>query len=596
VRQCTNCKATYAPGVLICPRDGQETMSISIPEKDLFIGKFVGSFQIISKIGEGGMGVVYRVQHPIIKKVAAAKFLLGDGTAHRNQLNRFLAEAQAVSQLKHEHIVGILDFGSLEGRPYYIMEFIEGNSLSNLINAEKILPPSRAIDITLQLLDALHCAHNKGIVHRDIKPDNILLEEKGGLDSVKLLDFGIAKFLDHNTDSDSEKTKEGSVMGTPHYMSPEQANGTPHLIDPRSDLYSVGIVLYEMISGQLPFTGNTVGALVIAHITQQPPSLCAIRPSISIELEQIVLKSLQKRQEDRFQTALEMKNALQSILTWMDRTVPAIVLPSHQGQVSTKQEKGILSTLNEVNSVRATEASISKVSVSEKSPTKSRSVFITIGLLFIVIIAMFFLSYQPEKEKTLQVESNENRSQEIFNKAAQHFMRREFQEAIPLIKEAYDLYPNSSFLYDLARCYIELKQYKEAVYYLDRFIASNPSGDFLKNAEEYLKQATEVLVATTEPSKTNKVLVDPPVSLQEELSIQFNTKPEKAELRIRINGVEQPTVQSPSTITAPKDAKIEIRAAKGLYFLQKKMTATKSEIIMLKLVKSKVVEQETLPF
>jgi serine/threonine protein kinase len=309
LRYCPVCQSSYSDGVPFCSKDGQQTLALGTQE-DPYIGKYAGSYQLTQKLGEGGMGVVYLAKHPTLGKRAAVKFLQTELNNKNNATERFFAEAQIVSQLGHENIVDVYDFGLLDGQfPFFVMEYLEGEPLSNMLAREQFIAPETAIDLTIQLLDALSVAHAHGVIHRDLKPDNTFLLPRRGRYLVKLLDFGIAKLRDTAT---KRLTKTGVLIGTPQYMSPEQVESEVEL-DGRADLYSVGILLYEMLCGRTPFSGNSLGIIALAHTMEPPPPPRSFRPELSPAIEVILLRSLEKDREARYQSAEEMIQALQSL-------------------------------------------------------------------------------------------------------------------------------------------------------------------------------------------------------------------------------------------------------------------------------------------
>jgi serine/threonine-protein kinase len=285
-------------------------------------GKTIGNYIVRHKLGEGGMGSVYFAEHPSIGKRVALKVLHADYASQPEIVSRFFNEAKAVNDIQHPNIVDIVDFGILPaaapGEPplvYFIMEYIEGVSLSELIRRESPLGPERAVTIALQIADALSASHRKGVVHRDLKPDNVILMSRGRQhDFVKLLDFGIAK-LTANAAS-THRTRTGMVMGTPQYMSPEQCDGRGH-IDHRSDIYALGIVLYQMLTGRVPFGGDGYGEVLIQQMSKAPLAPTSITPSIPDHLELVVLKALEKQPDHRYQGMDDMMLALQNPLHYV---------------------------------------------------------------------------------------------------------------------------------------------------------------------------------------------------------------------------------------------------------------------------------------
>ncbi|MBV8761874.1 MAG: serine/threonine protein kinase [Deltaproteobacteria bacterium] len=266
------------------------------------------------KLGEGGMGSVYLAEHPTIGKKVALKVLHAEFSSNPEVANRFFTEAKSVNAIGHPNIVDIVDYGVLQagaaGRDrmvYFIMEYLAGVTLSQVIRAEAPLPPERALTIALQVADALAASHKHGIVHRDLKPDNIILIQRGReRDFVKLLDFGIAKLT-----SDAQKshqTRTGLVLGTPAYMSPEQCEGRAN-VDHRTDVYALGICLYEMLTGRVPFIGEGYGEILVQHLTQNPVPPSQYR-MMSPHIEAVVMKALEKRQEMRYPTMDEFIRAM----------------------------------------------------------------------------------------------------------------------------------------------------------------------------------------------------------------------------------------------------------------------------------------------
>jgi serine/threonine-protein kinase len=276
------------------------------------VGKSVGNYQIKSKLGEGGMGAVYLGEHPLIGKRVAVKVLLEELAAKEDIVNRFFNEAKAVNDIGHQNIVDIVDFGKMKSDTggdvvYFIMEFLDGESLSSRIRRTG-LTFVETLHVMAQACSALAASHAKNIVHRDLKPENIYLCPRGGdKNFVKILDFGIAKLTDDG--AQSHKTRTGVVIGTPAYMSPEQCEGKGH-IDLRSDVYSIGVVMYELLTGRVPFPGEGFGEILVAHLTRQPQRPSELNANVPPELDAIVMHAIEKDRNRRFQTMDEFAQAI----------------------------------------------------------------------------------------------------------------------------------------------------------------------------------------------------------------------------------------------------------------------------------------------
>jgi serine/threonine protein kinase len=262
----------------------------------------VAWYEILGVLGLGAMGIVYQARQPGLKRVVALKMVLGGAHAHPKDLARFRAEAEAVARLHHPNIVQIFEVGEAEGRPYFSMEFVDGGSLARRIDGTP-RPPREAALIVKVLATAMAAAHARGVVHRDLKTANVLLTADG---TPKITDFGLAKRLE----DDSSRTHSGTVLGTPSYMSPEQAEGRIEAVGPRADVYSLGAVLYELLNGRAPFkAGSVLDTLHQVH-TQEPVAPVRFAPSMPHDLETICLKCLQKDPVRRYQSAAALADDL----------------------------------------------------------------------------------------------------------------------------------------------------------------------------------------------------------------------------------------------------------------------------------------------
>lgn len=284
------------------------------------IGKILeGRYEIISELGGGGMARVYRGQDRLLNRSVTIKILREQYASDKEFLTRFQREAQAVASLSHPNVVSIYDVGQDDGLHYLIMEYVEGRSLKDLISERAPLPPLEAIDIALQICDALEHAHENGVIHRDIKPHNILITRNG---RVKVTDFGIAQAVSEVTMSQS-----GNMIGSVHYLAPEQARGG--VVGATADIYSLGIVLYEMLTGVLPFQGETPVAVAIKHLQESPRPLRDLNPNVPPALERIVMRSLEKDPSRRYPSAAALRSDLRAVKNALaDASFATQVLPA----------------------------------------------------------------------------------------------------------------------------------------------------------------------------------------------------------------------------------------------------------------------------
>jgi serine/threonine-protein kinase len=317
---CASCSWEVQLEDTFCPRCGA-------PVVDPMIGAVVGDrYRIVSRIGVGGMGAVYRAEHTMMRRDLAIKVLLPELGGKDEFARRFEREAESASRLAHANIIAVTDFGrTTDGRLFIAMEFLAGESLSSIIKAGP-LPRARALNIIRQILRGLEHAHGAGIVHRDLKPDNIMLVERDGVaDVVKILDFGIAKVtepLSGRGTGATALTQAGMIFGTPEYLSPEQA--LAEVVDPRADIYAAGVILFEMLAGRKPFESEDKVKLISMHLAHAPPRLREVNPNVDapVPLEQVVLQALEKSRENRFSSAGAFLQALEDAEALIDAGLP----------------------------------------------------------------------------------------------------------------------------------------------------------------------------------------------------------------------------------------------------------------------------------
>ncbi|HET9984525.1 MAG TPA: serine/threonine-protein kinase, partial [Longimicrobiales bacterium] len=306
-RYCPTCGRVFDADHRFCPQDGS-TLLPRGAGADL-VGRVVGGrYQALRKIGEGGMGQVYLARHLRIDRLCAVKVLHAHLTRDPESVGRFSREATTAARIRHPNVVEIHDCGEGDdGLVYIAMEWVEGKPLAQLLRDEGAFEPERATRLARQIAGALGAAHQAGIMHRDLKPDNILVAAPGTPEeAAKVVDFGIAKAVQGVTEA---LTRTGFVVGTPRYMSPEQLTAEP--LDPRSDLYSLGCILFEMLTGQEAWGGGD--ALITRRLTEAPPSARQRNPAVPTSLDRIVLRLLSRSAEQRFQTAEELDAALAAV-------------------------------------------------------------------------------------------------------------------------------------------------------------------------------------------------------------------------------------------------------------------------------------------
>jgi serine/threonine-protein kinase len=322
MRSCPQCSTSCDDAHKFCPSCGFPVGKVALSPDDPLIGRSLpGGYLILELVGIGGMGRVYRAEQTTLGRTVAVKIIHPHLVGEENAAARFITEARAASRLNHPHSVGIIDFGkSSDGLLYLVMEFLRGRDLARVIYEDGPLPFRRIVDVLRQTLAALAEAHNESIIHRDLKPENIILEPvRSGGDFVKVVDFGLAKIRADTTQPSI--TSPGIVCGTPEYMSPEQARGD--VLDARSDLYAVGVILYQLLAGRLPFEAESPTQVVLAHLTQQPRDPREVAPERKIPqvLVDVTLKMLAKEPADRCSDADELADALGDALAVIENRV-----------------------------------------------------------------------------------------------------------------------------------------------------------------------------------------------------------------------------------------------------------------------------------
>ena len=303
MKACPKCGTEYPDTTTLCPSDG---VALEKTDDSLLGQILADKYRIEERLSEGGMGTVYRGTHVLMDKTVAIKVLRPSLAADEKIVARFSREARAASKISHPHALSVTDFGESEnGVVFLVMEFLNGKTLKEIIRQEGPMPLPRAVELLRQVGGALDEAHGEGVVHRDLKSDNIMLLSSSGTDYAKVLDFGIAKIKEREGEYNPGLTAPDLVIGTPQYMSPEQCSQSPD-IDARSDIYSLGVILYEMLVGHVPFTGGSPTEIMLKHLQQPAPSVLDERGDVPEAVGRVVARAMEKRPEDRYETVGEL--------------------------------------------------------------------------------------------------------------------------------------------------------------------------------------------------------------------------------------------------------------------------------------------------
>lgn len=358
------------------------------------IGKIMGNrYELLKQLGGGGMAIVYMGRDTLLNRLVTVKMLRSEFTSDEDFVKRFRREAQAVASLSHPNIVSIYDVGQEDKVHYLVMEYVEGDNLKNLIREQGLVPVDRAVEIARQISDALQHAHENNIVHRDIKPQNILITKEG---RPKLTDFGIAREATTAT-----LTQTDTILGSVHYLSPEQARG--ETAGPRSDIYSLGIVLYEMVTGVLPFQGETPIGVALKHIQESPTPPSSLNPSVAPGLERIITRAMAKNPVDRYQSAKDMAAELERL--------------SGTAVVESKQEDDEFAT-RVIQTIRPKQEG-SQPAGENRINTRSRQAIFWVGIALLIMViagaaAFWFYVNVPEVSVPDVAGETENDAREIL--------------------------------------------------------------------------------------------------------------------------------------------------------------------------------------
>ncbi len=338
-----------------------------------------GRYRLEARIAAGGMSTVYKAIDETLERAVAVKLMHREIASDSDQLERFRREARAVAQLSHPHIVGVIDTGEDDGRPYIVFEYVEGETLKDLIRREGPLPVAEAIAYAIEIARALGAAHARHIVHRDVKPQNVLIDAEG---SAKVTDFGIARTLEEDG-----LTADGRVLGTTDYVSPEQALG--QAVTGQSDLYSLGIVLYEMLTGEVPFTGENQVAVAMKHVREEIPDVAVMRPGISAALASVLDTATAKHETDRYADDREMIADLERVLA--HETARAGTTRADE-PTTTAQATSVLRTLP---------ADTQRAMPLRARPRATKLALLALVLVAVAVVALFVVTNTHKGEGTV---------------------------------------------------------------------------------------------------------------------------------------------------------------------------------------------------
>jgi serine/threonine protein kinase len=386
---CPSCGLTFNNMILVCPNDGAALKRPPAARISL-----LNRFEFISEVGTGGVGVIYKAKQKNTGNIVAIKMLSFEDVSKESKL-RFQEEAKACSRLVHENLPKLMDYGLTEhGQPYMVLEFFDGADLSQVLRTAGGVSLMTALDIAEQICSGLQYAHAQGVLHRDLKPSNIMIKWSEGVPVVKIVDFGIAKLIDED-ENRPKLTKTGEVIGTPTYMSPEQIIGKD--VDQRSDLYSVGCVLYELLAGLPPFVGNNSVQTILAQLNDKPLSMKEASPSRDIpeQLEQIIAKLLEKDPNDRYRHAGALKDDIHKVRDELNKS-----------PWTTSQEKAVVaSEAGRRPRAVATTGGHPVSSIVAEKPDYSKSIVTAVVVLITLAALIYTLTIRPA-ENTSETKSD----------------------------------------------------------------------------------------------------------------------------------------------------------------------------------------------
>jgi serine/threonine protein kinase len=406
MKVCPLCGNEYSDTTTLCTNDAEVLQNVEDP----LVGQtLAGKYLIEELIKRGGMGAVYRGKHVMMDKTVAIKVLRPSLAGDDVVVARFSREAKAASRISHPHAVSVTDFGEAEnGVVFLVMEYLDGHTLKEVIRSEGPLPLSRVLEVIRQVSGALDAAHKQGVVHRDLKSDNIMLSQTTGADWAKVLDFGIAKIQQPEGARDNDITAANLVIGTPHYMSPEQCSQSGP-IDARSDVYSLGVILFEMLTGHVPFTGDSPTVIMMKQVQDDPPSVLESRPDLPAGINNLIKKALAKQPSDRFQTAGQLSEALTIAATQVSNpdSVPVVRVAGETVAnapvdllTNDLDEETVVQPRHEINVMRSPERQVAPLPAGPPSTFNPWRIMAPAAIVLVAVFGVVFLLTRGTSQTT----------------------------------------------------------------------------------------------------------------------------------------------------------------------------------------------------
>ncbi len=477
---CPQCRESYPRTTGVCPKDG--TLLVPpVSDVDALVGKLVDQkYKVIERLGGGGMGVVYKAEHIFMGRTVVLKMLhrhLAEMGNEGEFLKRFQLEARTAAQIEHPNAVTIYDFGVFESQPYLVMQFNRGQTLKALIKAEGFLKPERAIALLSQVGEAVHAAHKLQIIHRDLKPENIMVtKDDNGTERAQVLDFGLAKVIgamDANTNS---MTKTGIVLGTPYYMAPEQAIASN--LDARTEVYSLAVILYEALTGSVPFQSESPMEVMLKHIKEKPEPLRTTNPKIVVPdaLEEVIAKAMKKEPKNRYDSVPAFMAALKQAIVPPKKPEPAPRVEAAKPAAAPPANPQYVASHRQLERNSDSSAGFER--------PKRWNPAVLSGIIFLGATMGFALNpvvtyFSPEEMARRAAILEKEQEAATYVKNAKEFVKvGNMKAAIYEYNRALELTPKDVDIYvQLGKNYLEALRYDQALIVLERAVKVEPQNE-----------------------------------------------------------------------------------------------------------------------